>query len=235
MNYSKRIAIWAEPRTGSTYYTDCVKRYFQANGHTDSDMFIQKERIDDVIDDFLMAYESGHAMVMRNHLEHYYIWQDLGLADLISEFHNVFMYRRNMFDQVISNWIGTHTQIWNTGDSNLVNRLEQNTYNIPHKEFIHLLELRWRELNANYRAINYAKHIAYEDLAFNYDTDIRLLNIPVHGSITTPVRSKQLPDKKQQVINYNELQLLYMEYQLESSDDFYLDDSGMLYLKEREI
>jgi hypothetical protein len=212
MNYTKRIAVWAEPRTGSTYYTDCIKRYFQANGHTDSDVFIQKERIDIVLADFLTAYEAGYAMGIRNHLEHLHLWNTHGLNDIVSSFHNVFLYRRNIFDQVISNWIGTQTQVWNTGDPEMIRQLYQNRYVIPESEFVQLLTLRWNELTHNYNSISYDDQIAYEDLVFIYDTDIRLLNIQIPYPIYSPVRSVPLPNKRDQVHNWNELKAVYQDY-----------------------
>ena len=229
MNYHKRIAIWAEPRTGSTYLVDLIIRYLEKIQC--ENIFIQKERIDTVINDFEKAYENKSCLCLRNHLEHFYLWEQHKIDNRVGEFYNIFLYRQNFFEQTVSNWIGNKTQVWATGDVAILSKLENNQYSIPQSEFIQLLELRWRELNDNFTKVNYDVVCSYEDLTFDYNNDICLLGLDLPDKIHNPVRTLKLPDKKQQVINWEELNSVYQEYTSSYYSDWFKFDTGLLKIK----
>lgn len=226
------IAIWAEPRTGSTYLVDLVVRYLEKTQC--QNIFIQKERIDTVIKDFEKAYENNSCMCLRNHLEHFYLWEQYKIDNLVGEFYNIFLYRQNFFEQTVSNWIGSKTQVWATGDPNIVKTLESNIWQISESDFIDLLDRRWDQLTKNYSKINYSVSLSYEQLTFAYDDDLKILNLTNNVSIQKPTRTLKLPKKQKQIENWDKLKQIYMEkISKYSSNSFYFDENGMLYVNKK--
>lgn len=228
-----RIAIWAEPRTGSTYLVDVVTQYLYIN-NPGIPVYRQKEVIYHEYNTFVLNMNAGIPMCIRSHLEHFPYWEKLNLGQYINNFYNIFLYRKNMFEQIVSNWIGNTTRVWATNDLLTVQKLSQQTYTIPENEFLDLIQLRWTELNDNYTKVNYDVTIVYEDLTFEYDTDIRSIGLIPDYPLTKQTRTQKLPKKQNQIENWNQLKQIYMEeISKYNSNNFYFDENGMLYVNKK--
>jgi hypothetical protein len=218
----KNIYIMSAPRSGSTYLFDLISQSADV-AHLYKEPFNSDSVKYDTDLDMLNTYESkildikSHStgILIKDTLRHIDVFEsNSDYADVFKHlfldfyqyindnFYKIKLYRRNMFEQSLSNCIAALTDIWATNNNDY--QFPVITVPIDYFKSTVAIHATTRKFLINYP--HYDKIIYYEDLLSNYHaTGSWMFDRIEQPHVLKPILTIPNPPKHRVVSNYNEL------------------------------
>jgi hypothetical protein len=227
-----KIHLISNSRSGSSYLYSVITKYhpydlkisepfgnsrFNESKITSKELFLNSQ---------VRRISGSYQTILKNHTYHLDLLYESGLWETfkINSFHNVVLYRKNIFESSLSLALAFETGKWSSyEDYPQKQEVDENRFkDCVAQQYLGLL---W--FVKNDRHISFDRVISYEELSYKPLTDYNQLLIGQADKETESIRQKA-PNKSDIVTNYETLQAICydecVKRNLLTFDDFVLQD-----------
>lgn len=191
---ANRILLLSTPRTGSTYVTTVYEKALP-----DHKVLMEpwcKKRFDSTI-----KLEDYEKVIVKNHIKDLMQIYPLSYMDIINQFDVVYkIIRKCTLEQVLSLAVAKHTNVYHR---KIKVGLDVEVVKISRELLSNCFWSVTESLNL-LDTIDSTNSIVYERLTFNVFDDALNLGLDPHNIQTDILTTTQMPDKRLQIINYDE-------------------------------